>query len=189
MTVQLGLQLAGRLLRRSRAAVVIMTADKVVLGRGRRRRAVGGLAVCALAAMLFTACRVAPAAASAALPGPHVFGWGFNDPDAVSSDGTHVWVANSGGDSVTELDAATGALVKVILGARYQFNYPDAVSSDASHVWVANYYGDSVTELDAATGALVKVLSGARYGFGFPDAVSADGSHVWVTSRGDSVTE
>jgi DNA-binding beta-propeller fold protein YncE len=47
--------------------------------------------------------------ASDALSGPHVFGWGFNSPISVSSDGTHVWVANSNGHSVTELDATTGA--------------------------------------------------------------------------------
>ena len=29
-------------------------------------------------------------------------------PDAVSSDGAHVWVANSGGNTVTELSASTG---------------------------------------------------------------------------------
>jgi DNA-binding beta-propeller fold protein YncE len=37
---------------------------------------------------------------------------------AVSSDGTHVWVANYFGDTVTEMDAATGALVRVITGRR-----------------------------------------------------------------------
>jgi DNA-binding beta-propeller fold protein YncE len=36
----------------------------------------------------------------------------------VSSDGTHVWVANYFGDTVTEMDAATGALVRVITGRR-----------------------------------------------------------------------
>ena len=67
--------------------------------------------------------------------------YGFNDPDAVSSDGTHVWVANSAGNSVTELSAATGALVQVISGSSYGFDDPDAISSDGTHVWVANAGG------------------------------------------------
>ena len=33
-------------------------------------------------------------------------------PDGVSSDGTHVWVANFHDNSVTELDASTGAYAK-----------------------------------------------------------------------------
>jgi DNA-binding beta-propeller fold protein YncE len=42
--------------------------------------------------------------------------YGFNTSDtaAVASDGTHVWVANYNGNSVTELLASTGALVRVI---------------------------------------------------------------------------
>jgi len=29
--------------------------------------------------------------------------YGFNAPDAVASDGTHIWIANISGNSVTEL--------------------------------------------------------------------------------------
>ena len=47
-------------------------------------------------------------------------------------------MANYGGHSVTELDAATGALVQVISGSSYGFDSPEAVSSDGTHVWVAN---------------------------------------------------
>ena len=55
-------------------------------------------------------------------------------PRGVSSDGTHVWVANPGGDTVTELDASTGAVVQTT-GVGYN---PLGVSSDGTHVWVAN---------------------------------------------------
>ena len=63
--------------------------------------------------------------------------YGFDGPDAISSDGTHVWVANSG-NSVTELSASTGALVQVISGSGYGFDAPEAISSDGTDVWVAN---------------------------------------------------
>jgi YVTN family beta-propeller protein len=39
-------------------------------------------------------------------------------PVAVSSDGTHVWVANYISGTVTELDAATGAVVQTITVGR-----------------------------------------------------------------------
>ena len=81
---------------------------------------------------------------------------GLHAPVAIASDGTHVWVANDLGDSVTELLASTGALVKVISGPSYKFRTPVAVASDGTHVWVANDSGDSVTELLASTGALVR---------------------------------
>lgn len=50
----------------------------------------------------------------AALTGPTVLGGGFAHPSAVATDGTDVWVVN--GTSVTELSAATGALVKLTSG-------------------------------------------------------------------------
>ena len=72
--------------------------------------------------------------------------YGFDAPDAISCDGTHVWVANGDGDSVTELDAATGALVQVIKGS---FKEPVAISSDGADVWVANYLDQTVTGFPA----------------------------------------
>jgi len=98
---------------------------------------------------------------------------------------------------VTELNAATGALVKVLQGPQYGFNQAWAIASDGSHVWVANDNDSneetnysSVTELDAATGALVKVLSKSRYQFSFADAIASDGTHVWVANDvADSLTE
>ena len=78
--------------------------------------------------------------------------YNFNNSVAIDSDGTHVWVANYDGHSVTELSARTGRVVKVISGSRYKFKGPFSIASDGSHVWVVNLDGDSVTELSARTG-------------------------------------
>ena len=111
----------------------------------------------------------------------------------MSSDKAHVWIANYGGNSVTELNASTGKLVHVLSGPTYGFDKPWAVSSDGKHVWIANHSGDSVTELNASTGVFVQLLSA-----GVPTLSSQghppDGKHVWVVSdggynAGDSVTE
>ena len=39
---------------------------------------------------------------------------GLDDPDAVSSDGTHVWVADYGNNGVSEFNASTGDHRKTI---------------------------------------------------------------------------
>ena len=77
-----------------------------------------------------------------------VIGWGFNGPQAVASDGTHLWVMNAGGNSLTELNLSNGSLVRVVSGASYGFNGPAALASDGTHLWVANFFGNSVTELN-----------------------------------------
>src|SRR5579863_8566065 len=52
---------------------------------------------------------VTPAAQGHALSSQNVFE-GLRAPDAIASDGTHVWVANYGDNAITELIASTGAL-------------------------------------------------------------------------------
>jgi hypothetical protein len=66
-------------------------------------------------------------------------------PDAVSSDGTHVWVANEVGSSLTEINASTGA----VGGGFAVGSDPDGVSSDGTHVWLANDGDNIVTEINA----------------------------------------
>ena len=85
----------------------------------------------------------------------------FNNPTLITADNLgHVWVVNgNGANSVTELNAKDGSLVKVIKGASYGFNHPDAITADnLGHVWVTNYNANSVTELNAKDGSLVQVV-------------------------------
>ncbi len=90
-----------------------------------------------LATVAVAACCVG--VSSAATPGvANTISVGIG-PNGVSSDGTHVWVANDSakvgaGGTVSEIDASTGTVVNTIpVGSE-----PYAVSSDGTHVWVAN---------------------------------------------------
>ena len=56
--------------------------------------------------------------------GVHVYGWGFKGPEALAVSGSDLFVANYYGNSVTELNASTGALVRVISASSYRFNHP-----------------------------------------------------------------
>jgi YVTN family beta-propeller protein len=109
-----------------------------------------------------------------------------SDPVAVSSDGTRVWVANNGDNTVSEIDALTGTVVNTIpVGTS-----PEGVSSDGTHVWVTNTGGDTVqsnggdgtvSEIDASTGTVVNTIPVGSVPYG----VSSDGTHVWVANVGD----
>jgi DNA-binding beta-propeller fold protein YncE len=63
-----------------------------------------------------------------------------------------VWVVSRGDNKVTELDAATGALVQVFASTSYGLGEPTAVSSDGTDVWVANQGYNSVTGFPASSG-------------------------------------
>jgi YVTN family beta-propeller protein len=93
-------------------------------------------------------------------------------PQGLASDGTDIWVANTGSNSVTRLDAATGAAV----GTYAVGVEPVGVAFDKTSIWVTNYVSNSVTKLDAATGALVGTYA---VGTG-PGGVVFDGTNIWV---------
>ena len=100
----------------------------------------------------------------------------------IASNGTDVWVANDGANTVTELDAATGTAVQTVGVGRG----PDGVSINGTHVWVSNWEGSTVTELNAVTGAVPQTIG---VGSG-PNGISSDGTHVWVVNSDDyTVTE
>jgi DNA-binding beta-propeller fold protein YncE len=84
---------------------------------------------------------------------------------------------------VTELDANTGGLVRVISAAKYGFNTPYAMAVTGADLWAANFdqaNGNSVTELDAKTGRLVRLISRLNYS---PDAIAVAAGRVWVATE------
>jgi hypothetical protein len=118
--------------------------------------------------------------------------FGLHDPVALAADRSSIWVLNqsrSASDpnvgSLTEINAATGALVTVKAGARYGFAGSRGVAFDGTHLWVSDSTANAVTEL-TSSGNLVQVISNAsnnaNYGFDAPTAVSAASGHVYVIS-------
>jgi YVTN family beta-propeller protein len=95
----------------------------------------------------------------------------------VSSDGTHVWVTNESGTTISEIQASSGTVINTIaVGSR-----PAGVSSDGTHVWVANEGSDTVSEIEASSGTVIRTIPvGSR-----PGGISSDGTHVWVGDIGE----
>ena len=60
-------------------------------------------------------------------------------------------MTNTYGNSVTEIDAASGHLVRVLAGPRYGFDHPSALTAYRGRIWVANSDASSVTELVTAS--------------------------------------
>jgi DNA-binding beta-propeller fold protein YncE len=73
-------------------------------------------------------------------------------------DGSHLWVVSANGNSVTELNASTGSLVRVLSGHRYGFDNPIALAVVGKTIWIANGAGNSVTVVSSSTGAFVRYL-------------------------------
>jgi hypothetical protein len=191
----------------------------------RRRRLLIALATAAVMTVALVVAHVqlgpgneghAPADTGAVIPGPPALAgvysgsqYGFSTPNSIAADGSRVWVLNGGNDSVTELDARTGAWMRALKGAPYGISHAadghqvwsvpltvyssqqvptgDSIAYADGHLWVAN--GKSLAELNAGNGKLIRVLSGRRYNFTRPSVIAVAGAYVFVAGLGgNSVT-
>lgn len=80
----------------------------------------------------------------------------LNNPVDVTVDGSgNVWVANSGGNSVTSYTpAGTTYLAPISSGTQ-----PNGIGFDGTNVWVVNYGSQNIKAYNPATGALVTTLT------------------------------
>ena len=97
-------------------------------------------------------------------------------PTGITYDGTNIWVANSGSNTVTKLRASDGTN----LGTFAVGNNPNAAAFDGANIWVANHGDGTVSKLRALD---VTNLGTFAVG-GNPNAVAFDGANIWVTNRG-----
>ncbi len=97
----------------------------------------------------------------------------------VSRDGTRVWVTSEATQSVLELDAATGKILKV-WKTDQQTSHMVVPALDEKKLYVANIGSGSVSVIDRASDA-VKTIPTAAGSEGI--AVSPDGREVWVCNR------
>jgi hypothetical protein len=58
--------------------------------------------------------------------------------EAMAVGGRHLWLANFAGNSLTELDSADGALIRVISTSVGHFNGPGGIAISGSNVRITN---------------------------------------------------
>lgn len=117
--------------------------------------------------------------------------YGIDAPTAIAANGPDIFVANSV-KSISEINANTRQLVRIIFGSEYRFSRPVAITVAGGRVLVLNAgtSAGSLTEFSARTGLLLKTISGARFAFNDPAAFTTNGQDVYVADKGDnSVTE
>ena len=112
-------------------------------------------------------------------------GYGLDAPIAASMAGSDLFVANQLGNSVTEINASSGAHVATIAGRSFGLNQPRAITSDGADLFVANGVGNTVTEIDPTNRSLVRIISG----FSDPLAMATESAHLYVLNGSGSVTE
>jgi len=112
-------------------------------------------------------------------------GYGLDGPTSAAGVGSDLFVANGLGDSVTEVNASSGAHVATISGALFGFDEPTTILAVGHDLFVANGADGAITEIDAGTRSLVRTMSG----FSDPLSMAASGGSLYVLNGTGSVAK
>ena len=161
-------------------------------GRSIRRFRFGGVTIPLLGAMTVAVALVGvgPAVAQGhAASRSNVGTYNFSSPTSAAVAGADMFVTNGAGNSVTEVNASTGAFVSQISGRHYKFQSPSAIEAVGTDLFVANAAGNSVTEFSASNLKHVHVIHQQKYDLADPVALTSSGSDLFILNGRGSVTE
>lgn len=96
-------------------------------------------------------------------------------PAAVASGFGAVWTANTDADTVSRVDATTGAVTRIVVQSA-----PSAIAVGPDSVWVTNGGAGTVTRIDPSTDRTQTIQVGTA-----PGGIVVDGA-VWVANTGDA---
>jgi DNA-binding beta-propeller fold protein YncE len=112
----------------------------------------------------------------------------FKEPFGLAVAGGDLFVSNFGDNSVTELDAASGRIVRVLSAPDDRFDGPTALAVAGGDLFVASSLSRSITVLQASTGRLVRILSGLPAEFS-PYEMGVAGGDLVVSNIAGSIVE
>lgn len=131
----------------------------------------------------------------------------FTFPTGVTSDGTNVYVADSGSNTIRKVNIATGMVTTIAgkagttgfadgIGVAARFVNPDGIATDGSNLYVADSGNNTIRKIVIATGDVTTLAgtpqaSGSTDGsltaarFMMPRGIATDGTNLYVTDTGN----
>jgi hypothetical protein len=162
-------------------------------GRSVLRFRRGGAAITLVGAMISTVVLVgtgpAVAQSHATTSRSNVGTYNFSSPTSAAVAGADMFVANGAGNSVTEVNASTGAFISQISGPHYKFQSPSAIEAVHTDLFVANAVGNSVTEFSASNLKHIHVIRKQEYDLADPVALTSSGADLFILNGRGSITE
>lgn len=133
----------------------------------------------------------------------------FNLPDAITTDGTSLFVADTGNHTIRRIDISTGVVTLLAgiagsagsadstdgTGTTARFNQPKGITTDGSNLYVADYGNHTIRKVVISSGAVVTLAGGAGSAgsadstdgtgatarFNLPKGITTDGTYLYVT--------
>lgn len=122
------------------------------------------------------------------------FGWAngtgaaarFSNPYGITTDGTNLYVTDSGNNWVRKIVIASGDVTTLAGG----FSWPTGITTDGVNLYVADTHNNMIRKIVISNGAITTLAgtytqgsvdgSGVAANFGQPQGVTTDGTHLYV---------
>ena len=131
---------------------------------------------------------LAGAGFSGSLNGFGTSAW-FNSPEGITTDGTFIYVADTGNHSIRKITMA-GAVTTVAgtgqagaidgTGTSASFSSPRGITSDGTFLYVSDSSNNKIRKIDAG-GAVTTFMTGLNN----PKGITTDGINLYVANSGD----
>ncbi len=127
----------------------------------------------------------------------------FNSPSGITTDGTNLYVADAGNNTVRQIVIATGQVTTLAgaagvvgsingTGLSASFNSPEGITTDGKNLYVTDMYNDTIRQIVIATGQVTILAgtgqtpgstdgTGAAAGFQNPKGITTNGTNLYVT--------
>lgn len=124
----------------------------------------------------------------------------FNFPYGITTDGTNLYVADSGERMILKIVIATGAVTKLAgsgyfgsidaTGTAASFNYPMGLTTDGTNVYVVDAENQKIRQIVIATGVVTTLAGSGLFGstdaggstatFSQPFGITTDGTNLYI---------
>lgn len=131
----------------------------------------------------------------------------FNNPNGITTDGTNLYIADSGNLTIRKIVIATQQVTTLAgsagvtgsadgTGASALFNAPAGITTDGTNLYVTDRGNHTVRKIAIATGAVTTLAgtaglpgstdaTGAAARFNTPNGISTDGTNLYVADWGN----
>ncbi len=130
----------------------------------------------------------------------------FNDPTGLTTDGTNVFVSDTGNHLIRKINISTAEVTTLAgtgssgssdgTGTAASFSEPAGITSDGTNLYLADRSNHRIRKIVISTG-VVTTLAGSSTGhtdgtgtgaqFSFPEGITTDGTNLYVADTSNSV--
>jgi sugar lactone lactonase YvrE len=131
----------------------------------------------------------------------------FNNPNGITTDGTNLYVADSGNHTIRKVVIATGMVTTLAgtagssgstdnTGTSARFNNPNGITTDGTNLYVADSANHTIRKVVIATGVVTTLAgtagssgstdnTGTSARFNNPNGITTDGTNLYVADSGN----